>query len=226
MPQCPHCSEPIEKLTGFVAESTLAERLANKQAGHEKAIAKLAAKISASDAARDEALQKLTDYDGVDVAKMERRYAKAIETAEAAQAELASFRVETETNLVWAQNQIEDEETRDLVLYRFGKLDEATRPTLADYLQGPAKEDRFLQPLLGGTQSDAGSADSTSAAQGNGNGRAHDPNAGVIASRQATDTTLQSIFSAPDYAGKVRVAGSHEALEKALGYHLPRPKGA
>lgn len=55
---CPHCNEPIEKLTGFVPEATLRERLKNQAAAKDAEITALSSRLT-------ELEGKTTGYDAI-----------------------------------------------------------------------------------------------------------------------------------------------------------------
>lgn len=84
----------------------------------------------------------------VDPDKWERRIGRLVEERDTARNELSEFKAQTATKETMLTAGITDADDRDLVMWRYGRLDEKGRPDLADWLKESAKEDRHLSHLF------------------------------------------------------------------------------
>lgn len=107
---------------------------------------------------KDEAIEalkaELTEIKGQvasapDPSKIEKRLQRIEAERDKIRDEFDAYRADQELLSVITAAGITDPEDVELVRYRHGRIPEGERPELAKWLEGAAKEDRYIGPLLG-----------------------------------------------------------------------------
>ena len=121
----------------MVPKATMLQRLNAKQAKIDELTAKVGELQTKIDSAPD-------------AERVQKRYDKLEQRFEALTSEYDAYKADRETADVLIAQGIVDPDDRDLVLYRYGKIDEDKRPALQDYIgaDGAARKDRFLSTMF------------------------------------------------------------------------------
>lgn len=130
-----------------VPKSVMLERLERQKSAYIKQIEELEGKAATLQQRLDEApdaTQLTRRYE-----RLEKRYEELTASIEQERAGWTKERSEWETTSALIAAGVVDPDDQDLVRYRWGRLAEEERPPLAEYLTGPAKEDRILSGLFG-----------------------------------------------------------------------------
>jgi hypothetical protein len=136
----------------MVKKSVMLKRLSEKDTRIEALTADVATYKAASESVDADGLQ-------AEVGRLQSRLDKAQTRIETTEAEFSSYKANSTTEKAMMAAGVTDPEDMDLVRYRYGKLDEKSRPDLADWLSDGAKKDRHLSSMFSGggdTDTDTG----------------------------------------------------------------------
>lgn len=122
------------------------------KAAHLKRLASKQAKIDELSAQLTDSKKAATDLEAqlkaLNPEKAERRIAKLMQERDSAREALANLETRHSTERALLTVGITDQEDQELVNWRYSRLPEDSRPDLASWLEGDAKEDRHLSHLF------------------------------------------------------------------------------
>ena len=136
----------------MVKKSVMLKRLSEKDTRIEALTADVATYKAASESIDADGLQ-------AEIGRLQSRLDKAQTRIETTEAEFSNYKANTTTEKAMMAAGVTDPEDMDLVRYRYGKLDEKSRPDLADWLSDGAKKDRHLSSMFSGGDTDTDTGD-------------------------------------------------------------------
>lgn len=211
MASCPHCNETIEKLSGFVPEATLKERLKNQAAAKDGEITALTSRVTE--------LEGRTE--GHDAIVTERDSLKS---------ELSGLKQRGERTAALAELKLDAGLLEHVeVLYNSAIAGQDEPPDFKPWLEEHGKVHPLLAPHLGkagaSTSTATGAAGAAGAAGATGANKLPDTGAGADPSGpggKMTPDQLRTYFASPEYAALDR-DGKKAKIAELKGQVNPDP---